>query len=43
MKQVLSCGDGEGSFVALNVSGQFLAAGTDRGFVKIWDLSRRWV
>ena len=41
VKQVLSCGEHEGHFVALTVSGQLLAAATDLGFVKIWDLSRR--
>lgn len=43
VKQVLSCGDHEGHFTALNVSGHFLVAGTDRGLVKIWDLSRRYI
>ena len=40
---MLSCGDQEGIFVALTVSAQFLVAGTDCGFVKIWDLSRRYI
>lgn len=40
---MLSCGDQEGIFVALTVSAQFLVAGTDCGFVKIWDLSRRYM
>ena len=43
VKQVLSCGEHEGRFIALTVSGHFLAAGTDRGLVKIWDLSRRYL
>lgn len=42
VKQVLSCGDHEGSIIALTVSCQFLAAGTECGFVKMWDLSRRY-
>ena len=42
VKQVLSCGDHEGRFVALTVSSQFLAAGTDHGLIRIWDLSRRY-
>jgi intraflagellar transport protein 140 len=41
VKQVLSCGEHEGRFIALTVSGHFLAAGTDRGLVRMWDLSRR--
>lgn len=40
---MLSCGDQEGTFVALSVSGHFLVAGTDCGFVKMWDLSRRYM
>ena len=43
MKQVLSCGNHEGNVTVLTISGQFLAAGTDLGHIKMWDLSRRYV
>ncbi len=41
VKQLLACGDHEGSPTVLAISGPFLVAGTDAGWVKVWDLSRR--
>ena len=43
VKQRLPCGEQEGRPTTLTISGLFLAAGTDHGFVKLWDLSRRYV
>ena len=43
MKQLLPCGEQEGSPVVLSVSRHFLVAGTDTGHVKMWDLSRRYI
>ena len=41
VKQILSFSEQEGSPVALSLSGNFLAAGSTGGCVKLWDLTRR--
>ncbi|KAM7433446.1 hypothetical protein ABFA07_016329 [Porites harrisoni] len=41
VKQILSFSEAEGDPVLLDVCGNFLAAGTSLGYVKVWDLSRR--
>jgi len=41
VKQILNFSEAEGDPVLLDVCGNFLAAGTSLGYVKVWDLSRR--
>lgn len=41
VKQILSFSGEEGDPVNLNISGHFLVAGSNGGYVKVWDLTRR--
>ena len=43
VKQLLSFTDQEGTPVTLSVGGHFLVAGTDTGYIKMWDLTRRYM
>lgn len=40
-KQQIPIGEDEGEIICLNVGGEFLAVGTARGYLRIFDLSRR--
>lgn len=42
VKQILQCPEAEGDPILLDVCGNFLVAGTSLGYVKVWDLSRRY-
>ena len=43
MKQILSFSEEEGDPVVLNVVGHFLVAGSESGYIKLWDLTRRYI
>ena len=42
VKQILQFPEAEGDPILLDVCGNFLVAGTSLGYVKVWDLSRRY-
>lgn len=40
-KQRITLNDAEGDVTSLDINGHFLAVGTDTGFIRVWDLSKR--